>query len=395
MQVELPGITLVGTAHVSAESVAEVREVIARVKPAVVAVELDENRKRAIVDKKRFEETPITDLLRGGKSSFILAQSLLASYQRRMGAKYGVEPGAEMVAALQAADASGTKVALVDRDIGITLRRAYAKMGLGEKIRLVWELMKSLVGAGDDEEMEVDEILQEDVLTTMMGELSRMAPTVADVLIHERDAYLAAHIHKAARDGHVVAVLGAGHLKGVESYLRAPATIPDTKPLEVVPKRFPWGIVLTSAFSLALVALFGWYAYQGIRTGNFADLKLHLLEYVIATGGMCALGALVARGHILSILTALVAAPLKPLHFFVGSGIFPGLVQAKVNKPTVKDFQGISHLQTLGDLFRNKVTHVLMVASLAQLGANLGLFLLFPVLISTGVLRHLLAPLTG
>src|SRR5581483_7993414 len=128
-------------------------------------------------------------------------------------------PGAEMIAAIQATDANGAKLALVDRDIGITLRRAYAKMGFGEKMRLGWELMKSLVGAGDDEEMDVEEILQEDVLTAMMGDLSEMAPTVADVLIHERDAYLASHIREAAKGGHVVAVLGAGHLAGVEKYL--------------------------------------------------------------------------------------------------------------------------------------------------------------------------------
>jgi len=378
MQVELPGITLVGTAHVSADSVAEVREVIARVKPAVVAVELDENRKRAMVDKARFENTPITDLLRSGKSSFILAQSLLASYQRRMGAKYGVEPGAEMLAALQAADGSNAKVALVDRDIGITLRRAYAKMGFGEKMRLSWELMKSLVGAGDEEEMDVDEILKEDVLTTMMAELSRMAPTVADVLIHERDAYLAANIREAARDGHVVAVLGAGHLAGVEKYLRAPDTIPDKKPLEVIPKRFPWGFAISIAFSLAIVAIMGYYLWQGFVSGDFSDLKLHLLEYTLATGGFCALGAALARGNVLSVLAGFIAAPLKPLHFFVGSGIFPGLVQAKLNKPTVKDFQGIGKLETMGDLFRNKVTHVLMVTSSAQLFANVGLYIIFP-----------------
>lgn len=376
MQVELPGITLVGTAHVSAESVAEVREVIARVRPAVVAVELDENRKRAIVDKQRFEETPITDLLRGGKAGFILAQSLLASYQRRMGAKYGVEPGAEMVAAIQVAEAQHAKLALVDRDIGITLRRAYAKMGLREKMRLSWELMKSLVGLGDDEEMDVDEILQEDVLSAMMGELSAMAPTVADVLIHERDAYLAAKIRDAARDGHVVAVLGAGHLKGVEAYLRDTSTIPDTKPLEVVPKRFPWGTIITILISLAIAGVFAWSFYRGLSTGDFSDFTRHLKEYVIVMGGMCALGAIVARGHILAILTAFVAAPSKIFHPFVGSGIFPGLVQAKVNKPTVKDFQGISHLQTMGDMYRNKLTHVLLVASLSQLFADVGLFLL-------------------
>jgi len=385
MQVELPGITLVGTAHVSAESVAEVREVIARVKPKVVAVELDENRKKAIADKKRFEATPITELLKSGKSSFILAQSMLASYQRRMGAKYGVEPGAEMLAALHAAEEHGASVALVDRDIGITLRRAYAKMGFGEKMRLSWELMKSMVGLGGDEEMDVDEILQEDVLTTMMAELSRMAPTVADVLIHERDAYLASRILEASREGHVVAVLGAGHLAGVEKYLRNTASIPDTKPLEVIPKRFPWGTVITIAISVAIFAFLGYSFYTGLTTGDFSDFRRHLIEYVVVMGGTCALGAILAGGHPLAVLTAFVAAPTKIFHPFVGSGIFPGLVQAKLKKPTIGDFNRIGQIERARDLYANRVTRVLLVASLSQLLADVGLFVLLPIVFKTGL----------
>ncbi|MFA5861066.1 MAG: TraB/GumN family protein [Candidatus Thermoplasmatota archaeon] len=386
MLVELPGITLVGTAHVSAESVKEVREVIQRVKPQVVAVELDANRKLALTDKKRFEETPITDLLRGGKSSFILAQSLLASYQRRMGAKLGVEPGAEMLAAIREAEGLNSELALVDRDIGITLRRAYAMMGFREKMRLSWELLKSLVGADDEEELDVENILKDDVLTSMMAELAEMAPSVAQVLVHERDAYLASNIHEAAKKGTVVAVLGAGHLKGVEQYLRNPETIPDKKGFEAVPKKkVRWGLILTSAFSLALLGLYGYFVFQGFRTGNFASVRAHLIEYVLCTGGATMIGAMIARGHPLTWLTAFVAAPLKPLHFFVGSGIFPGLVQAKVHKPTVKDFQGITHLETMRDLFRNKVTHILMVTSLAQLGANIGFYVLLPLALVYGI----------
>lgn len=386
MQVELPGITLVGTAHVSKESVNEVREVIQRVQPKVVAVELDPNRRTALVDRRRFEQTPMTDLLRSGKSSFILAQSMLASYQRRMGAKLGVEPGAEMLAALMEAEAIGADVALVDRDIGVTLRRAYALMGFREKMRLAWEMMKSLVGAEDEEDVDVEEILKEDVLTAMMGELTEMAPTVSNVLISERDAYLASNIHEAAKKGHVVAVLGAGHLKGVESYLRDPGTIPDKKAFEVVPKKkVRWGLILTSLFSLALFGYFGYLVYRSVVTGQWAELRSHLLEYVLATGGCTMLGAMLARGHPLTWLTAFVAAPLKPLHFFVGSGIFPGLVQAKIHNPTVKDFQGITHLETVGDLFKNRVTHVLMVTSLAQLGANIGFYLVLPFALKYGI----------
>lgn len=379
MQVELPGIVLVGTAHVSRGSVDEVREVIARVKPRVVAVELDENRRRALTDKKRFEETPITELLKGGKAGFILAQTLLASYQRRMGAKEGVEPGAEMLAAMEGAASTGAEVALVDRDIGITLRRAYGLMRFGEKWRLSWELVKSVLGADEDEEVEVSQMLQEDVLTAMMEELARMAPSVAQVLIHERDAYLAANIVEAQRTsgGTVVAVLGAGHLKGVERYLREPATIPPKAPLEVIPKkRFPVGKAIGWALILSIVGFLAWGAYQGVRSGNWSQLVSDAVAYILVTGTCAALGALVARAHILSVLTAFVAAPFTILHPTLAAGWFSGLVEANRRTPTVGDFHAVSTLQTLSDFWKNRLMRVLMVAALTNVGAMVGAYVI-------------------
>lgn len=374
MLVELPGITLVGTAHVSKESVREVEETIARVRPAVVAVELDENRRRALVDKKGFEQTPITDLLRGGRGSFILAQTLLASYQRRMGAKEGVEPGAEMLAALHAAATQGATVALVDRDIGVTLRRAYGLMRFGEKWRLSRELFKSVLGAEDEEEIRVSEMLQEDVLSTMMAEMAAMAPTVANVLIHERDAYLAANIREAAKEGHVVAVLGAGHLKGVEKHLSAP-TIPDKAPLERIPtKRFPLGKAIGWALILSIVGVLLWGLYQGVTTGNFEKFLDNAIAYVLITGTLSALGALLARGHVLSVLTAFVAAPFTILHPTLAAGWFSGVVEAKVRTPTVADFHAVSKLQTLREMWGNRLMRVLFVAALTNVGAMIGAY---------------------
>lgn len=374
MQVQLPGITLVGTAHVSKESVREVQDTIARVKPAVVAVELDENRRRALVDKKGFEETPITDLLKGGRGSFILAQTLLASYQRRMGAKEGVEPGAEMLAALQSADAQQAKVALVDRDIGITLRRAYGLMTFREKMRLTWELMKSVLGTDDEGgEVEVAAMLHEDVLSTMMAELAAMAPTVANVLIHERDVYLAHHIREAAKDGHVVAVLGAGHLKGVEGYLRAPESIPDTKPLEVIPKKkVPVGKIIGWALILSIVGFLAYGLYEGLTSGDFRRVLDIAAAYVLITGTCAALGALLARAHVLSILTAFVAAPFTILHPTLAAGWFSGVVEAKFRTPTVSDFQAVAHLQSLKEMWANRLMRVLFVAAFTNLGAIVG-----------------------
>lgn len=375
MQVELPGITLVGTAHVSKESVDEVRETLRRVKPAIVAVELDHNRKSALVDKKRFEATPITDMLRSGRSSFILAQSMLASYQRRMGQKHGVEPGAEMLAAIQEAEAMGAEVALADRDIGITLRRAYAKMGFREKVRLSWEMMKSMLGVEDEGEVDVDEILQEDVLTSMMAELAVMAPTVADVLVSERDAFLASNIHEAAKRGTVVAVLGAGHLKGVAAYLREPERIPFRGPLEEVPKRrFPVGKIVGWAMILSILAFFAYGFYAGLTGEGFDKLLTNVLAYVLITGTCSSLGAVAAGGHPFSIVTAFVAAPFTILHPTLAAGWFSGLVEAKMRVPTVGDFHSVSHMQKLSEFWSNRLTRVLLVASLTNIGAMIGAY---------------------
>ncbi|MHB8605114.1 MAG: TraB/GumN family protein [Thermoplasmatota archaeon] len=382
-------ITLVGTAHVSEKSVAEVREAIERVRPDFVAVELDENRMKALTDKKRFEDTPITDLVRGGKSVFILAQVMLASFQRRMGEKQGVEPGAEMLAAVEEAQRIEKPVVLADRDIGVTLRRAWAKMGAGEKIRLSWEFMKALVGLDPEEvdTVEVDALLEDDVLTVMMEELSQAAPSVAEVLVRERDAYLAKRIHEAAQKGSVLAVIGAGHLKGVEDYLRHPEKLPaDTKALEVIPKKkVRWGLIISILFLAATLALYGWLIYRSVATGDYTQLKRAILAYIVATAGCTALGALLARAHPLAILAGALAAPTKLIHPFVGSGIFPGLVQAKYRKPTVKDLQGISKLDSWSDLLKNRATHVLIVTSFAQLGADLGFFVVFPLAVIYGV----------
>ena len=373
MLVELPGITLVGTAHVSKDSVREVQETISRVKPAVVAVELDDNRRKALVDKKGFEETPITDLLKGGRGSFILAQTLLASYQRRMGAKEGVEPGAEMLAALQSAEAQGAGIALVDRDIGVTLRRAYGLMTFREKTRLTWELLKSVMGADEEGEVEVSAMLHEDVLSTMMAELAAMAPTVANVLIHERDAYLASNIHDAAKGGHVVAVLGAGHLKGVEQYLREPHRIPAKGPLEIVPtKRFPVGKIIGYALILSIVGFLVWGLYEGLTSGDFRRLLDIAVAYVLITGIASALGALLARAHPLSIVTAFFAAPFTILHPTLAAGWFSGVVEAKYRTPTVADFQAVSHLQSLTEMWRNRLMRVLFVAAFTNIGAMFG-----------------------
>ncbi len=378
-------IVLIGTAHVSKKSVEEVRDAIGRHRPDVVAIELCKSRYNAIKEKSSWEELPISSMLKGDRAYMILAQSFMGSVQRRLGSEQGVEPGAEMMAALSVAESENIEVILVDRDITVTLKRAWRLMGRREKFRLSWEFTKALFGGEAPEEVAVDDMLEEDVLTAMMKEISDIAPSISNVLIGERDAYIASKIADAAGSGKkVLAVLGAGHLKGVESYLGGKKA-PELSELEAVPKkRFSVGKAIAYAIPLLLLGL---VAYLAVVRGPeaWAEIADIFLIWVLVNGTLSALGAAIARGHPLSILTAFVAAPITSLNPALAAGWFAGIVEAKIRMPTIRDFNGISKVVTLKDFTRNGVLRILVVMALANLGSVIGTAVALP-----WILKHVL-----
>lgn len=388
MQVKIgDNILLVGTAHVSPESVTEVRKAIEDFRPDVVAVELCERRFKTIKDKKAWENTPVTKLLSDRNAYVFIAQSFLAAYQRRLGAKFGAEPGSEMLEAIKAAEEKGINVMLADRDITITLKRAWKKMSLREKWRIVWTMLQLPFIDYEEEMKEVDlkELMKEDALTSMMNELRELAPNVTEVLIFERDTYLARNIVEGSRGKRVLAVVGAGHLKGVKkkiSGLMAGKEYPSNAELETLPpKGFPWGKTIGWAITVLLGVLLVWIGY---RKGVGASLEAFgwwFLIHAVLSAIFCA----VARGHPYSILTAFVASPFTAIHPGVAAGWFSGLVEAKYRTPVVKDWQDMGNVKTTKDFFNNRVIRVLMVASLTNVGSMLGTFIAMPYLIRMGL----------
>lgn len=379
MQVQVgDNILLVGTAHVSKTSVEDVKRAIAEFSPDVVAVELDAVRHKAVTEKRDWEDTPVTKLIKGNTLYFFLAQTMLASYQRRMGAAEGVEPGAEMVAALHAGEAAGAEVALADRDIGITFRRAFAAMGFKERMRVIWELMKALVGLEKQDEegpQSVDELLDQDLITTMMEELGEFAPSIKSVLIDERDLYLATKIRDAsAGNKKVVGVVGAGHLKGIQRQLEDPQPV-SLELLEQIPqKRIKWAKIIGWGVPLLILAMFAYLGYEGYQSGNYQKLFDAALAWILVNGILSALGAALARGHILTVIAAFIAAPLTSLNPTIAAGWVAGVVEALIRKPTVRDFNGLSQLETMKDFFANRVTRVILVAALANVGSMIGTY---------------------
>ena len=382
MQVKIgDNIILVGTAHISKDSVEEVKQAIVKYKPDVVAVELCKRRYESLTKKDKWENTPVTSLIKSNNAYLMLAQIFLGSIQRKLGKELGVEPGSEMITAMEEAKRHKIKVELVDRDISITLKRAWKKMGFREKFRLIWEFLKAMVGFEEEELEEIDlkKLMDQDMISSMLEEFGKIAPSVTTVLIHERDKYIAKKINDATKKGTVLAVVGAGHLKGVEKHLKKKKLDVDLKSLEYVPeKRFSVLKIVGYMIPLAFVALI---VYGFLTKGPESAANMFLYWFLI-NGAFSAVGAAIARGHIFSILTAFVAAPITSLNPAIAAGWVAGYVEAKIRPPVVKDFQNISKIESLRDFWKNRVIRLLLVVALANVGSMIGTFVALPYLAS-------------
>jgi pheromone shutdown-related protein TraB len=375
-------IILIGTAHVSEKSVAEVREAIRRHRPDIVAVELDPSRYKVLTGKRNWKDLPITRLLQGNNPYFFIAQAFLSAIQRRLGMEQGVQPGAEMLAAVHEAAEHDLKVVLADRDIGITLKRAWKRMTLREKLRIFWNLLAAITGLYDEEELEeldIEKLMEEDMISMLLDQLSEMVPSVANVLIHERDTFIAKKIRQASKDGKVLAVVGAGHVKGLAKKLEEGKPLPTYDDLNYVPiKRV--SIARIVAYGVPWVFLW-WLLYMAI-TGQYEALSQGFLIWFLINGTFAAAGAALALGHPYSIATAFGVAWFTSLNPTIAAGWFAGLVEAKVRKPTMADLEYID-AESMRGFLGNKVVRVLMVTALANVGSVIATVYALPYIIGT------------
>ena len=367
--VELGGrrIVLVGTAHVSQESVELVREVIARERPDAVCVELDARRLEALSQRTRWEGLDLREIIRKRQLTTLLLNLVLASYQKRLGMKLGVMPGSELLAAVEQAQAAGVEVVLCDRDVRITLRRAWGALSLWRKSLLLSSLLAS-VGQGPElSEEELRRMRRKDVLSELMQELGTALPELKRALIDERDVYLATKM-RAARGQTLVAVVGAGHIAGMVEALRG-ADDADLQELERIPET-PW--LWTALGGGVTVAMVGVLVYIGLTRGAQAA-RDNALYWALATGVPSALGGVIALGHPLTVLSALLAAPITTLSPLLGAGYVTALTQVYLVPPRVHEFQSVGEeMNSPLAWWRNRLLRVFLVFILTSLGAMLG-----------------------
>lgn len=360
---------LVGTAHISQQSADLVEQVIKNEKPDCVCVELDEQRYKALVEQRKWESLDLKSVIRQKQLSTLILNLLLASYQKRLGKKLGVMPGVEMLAATNVAKKLEIPIALCDRNIRITLRRAWNSLTFWDKFKL---MSSGLAGAMDDQEISEEklaELRQKDVLSEMIHELGEAMPVLKRVLIDERDTYLAQKMMDAAGDK-IVAVVGAGHVNGIVQALERHqnqelASIEKIPPVSPVWKWIGWGIP---------AIIIGAIAYIGMTQGSAAAGD-NALFWFLANGIPCALGALIARGHPLTILTAFFSAPFTSLTPVIGAGYVTAFVQVFIQPPVVKEFQSVGNeVSDYKNWWSNKLLRILLVFILSSLGSIIGTY---------------------
>ena len=359
---------IVGTAHVSEKSRQEVANLIQTLHPDKVCIELCQERFDSFKDEDRWKKLNIFDVIRKGKFLFLLANLAISAYQRKMGAKLGVKPGAELIGAAEEAEKCGIPVVLIDRNINTTLKRTWANLGFWTKCELLSAIVASTFSSEKESKEETSEAIenlkQDANLSSMMEAFAEELPQVHKPLIDERDHYLVAKM-RACGGKNVLAVVGAGHVNGMKRYYKDEI---DTDELDKRPSpSIVWKLV---KWLFPLIVIGG--IAIGVYNHGIDSLGEMLKAWILPNSLFCFITAILALAHPLTILAAIVVSPLTSTTPVIGAGIVLGLLEAWLRKPTVADCEDLPNVHTLRDFYRNKFTHVLVVAVLTTIGSAAG-----------------------
>ena len=349
-------IVIIGTAHISQVSKDLVRATIEAEAPDTVCVELDEGRLKSIKEPDRWKKTDLKQVIKNKQLGTLIANLVLGSYQKRMGAQTGVKPGSELKEAVDCAEGRGAELVLADRDIKITLRRTWACTPWYRKLSLLGGLFASIFDKTEVSEEDLAKIKEQDALSAMMQDFGKSFPEVKQVLIDERDQFLASKI-KNAPGKKIVAVVGAGHMNGIAKIIEEDRELPSEESISVIPKSAPIWKIIGWAIPVAIIASI---IAVGVHAG-FEKAGELSLQWAMLTGGGAMLGTVIAGGHPVTILVALVAAPFTGLTPLIGVGFFTALTQVYMRPPRV------SEMETLADdiwqvkrWWKNRVTRVIL-----------------------------------
>lgn len=371
-------LTIIGTAHVSEESVNEVKDTIYEQHPDVVAIELDRGRyvklKKQMMGVEEDDTISVTRIIKENKVGLFFTSTLLGYFQSKIGADVDVAPGSEMIGAIEASEDLQIPIALIDREINTTLQRALNKMGFMEKAKFAYGLIASILGFDDEEEdIDIEELKNPDNLDELMEMFKDEAPSVYEVLVQERDAYLAGRLMQLPQDK-VVAVVGAGHKPGIERYLDNPETLPNLRDLEKIDEKngIPWIKIILAMIPILFVVIFFLAYFNGINiTGN-------IYEFIVISMIMGFIGSILSGSKIQSAIVGGLVAPLTIIHPLLAAGWFSGLTEAKFRKVRQSDIKNLAHIESLRDLWENNIFRILLVVIGTNLGVSIATLVILP-----------------
>jgi pheromone shutdown-related protein TraB len=358
---------LIGTAHVSKKSAELVKEVIDTEKPDSVCVELDQQRYQSISEGNKWKEMDIFKVIKEKKASLLLMNLAISSFQKRMAKQLGVQAGQEMIQGIESAKENGAKLVLADRNIQVTFSRIWGNLGIKGKALLLSQIVYGIFSNESISEEELEKMKSQDMLDSMLQEFTDSFPRLKKPLIDERDQYLAQKIKEAPGEK-VVAVLGAAHVPGIKEEIKKDhdlQSLTKLPPKSKAPKIIGWSIPI-------LILLIIAYTFIANPAAGYQQA----ISWLIWNGSLSAIGTAIAFGHPLAILTAFIAAPITSLNPLLAAGWFAGAVQAYMRRPSVKDFETLTEdVFSMKGFWQNKVTRVLLVVMLANLGSSLGTFI--------------------
>ena len=366
-------IILIGTAHVSKKSTELVMQVIQNERPDSVCVELCQSRYQTILQKNRWQQTDIIKIIKEKKAFLLLSNLLLAAFQKRIAAKLGVKPGEEMIKAIEIGQAQGAHIQLADRDIRITLSRVWRRMKWWDKLKILFQLIFSLGEVKEIDEKDIEFMKKQDVLQSLLADVGDKLPVLRDILIDERDQYLAQRI-KSAPGKKIVAVVGAGHIPGIKAYWQNDC---DLQALEEIPPKAPIGALFKYLVPATIIALIIYGFFHGGKDAGTDMIKWWIGVNAILAG----IGAIIALAHPFTILSSMLAAPLTSLNPMIAAGWVSGLVEAFLRKPKVIDFERLQEdITSMQGFWRNKITRILLVVVFTNIGSAVGTFVAFPLM---------------
>lgn len=355
---------LIGTAHVSKNSAEQVKEVIAAEQPDAVCIELDKQRYQSIIDGNKWKEMDIFKVIKEKKASLLLMNLAISSFQKRMAKQFGIEAGQEMIQGIESAKETGAELVLADRNIQITFARIWSGVGFKGKMMLLTQVVAGIFSKESITEEDLEKMKSQDSINAVLSEFTESFPKLKKPLIDERDQYLAQKI-KDAPGKKIVAVLGAAHIPGIKEEIKKEH---DLKALNQIPPKSKIPKIIGWTIPVLIIALI---AYTFIA--NPAAGQQQILSWLLWNGGFSALGVIIGLGHPLAVVTAFVAAPITSLNPLIAAGWFAGFVQAFVKRPQVSDFENLTEdVFSVKGFWRNKVTRVLLIVVLANLGSTLG-----------------------